>query len=342
MLLFRYELFTRITVPPLAHQVQHYLNETLGVTTSGNQAWAGQDGLPYFLRDAFELRQLNILGATVVLALDRHPEQGSLGDIRTWLAKIRSLAGHPTIYVTHALASYERKRLIEQKVPFIVPGNQLYLPDLGLDLREYFRQRPSSSEARLSPATQAMLITALLRPRWELEWHPAEVAALLGYTPMTLSRAVRELAAAGVAQVRRSGRSQYLAMTYSAQETWERASPLLRSPVQRTVWTSTRIERRPTVRLAGLSALAHHSILSEPRLAVFAVSRTDWKALKPNLEELHEAMPGAHEWQLWNYSPALEPDSGTVDPLSLILSLRENSDERIQSALEALKEQLPW
>jgi hypothetical protein len=31
------------------------------------------------------------------------------------------------------LASYERKRLIEQNVPFIVPGNQLYLPDLGID-----------------------------------------------------------------------------------------------------------------------------------------------------------------------------------------------------------------
>ena len=39
------------------------------------------------------------------------------------------------------MASYERKRLIEQKVPSIVPGNQLYLPDLGLDLREYFRRR---------------------------------------------------------------------------------------------------------------------------------------------------------------------------------------------------------
>ena len=46
------------------------------------------------------------------------------------------------VYVTGALASYERKRLIEQKVPFMVPGNQLYLPDLGIDLREYFRQRP--------------------------------------------------------------------------------------------------------------------------------------------------------------------------------------------------------
>lgn len=40
----------------------------------------------------------------------------------------------PVVYVTTTLASYERKRLVQQKVPFIVPGNQLYLPELAIDL----------------------------------------------------------------------------------------------------------------------------------------------------------------------------------------------------------------
>ncbi len=45
---------------------------------------------------------------------------------------------------------------IAQKVPFIVPGNQLYLPDLGLDLREYFRQRMTfwnTNQSNLRPAS---------------------------------------------------------------------------------------------------------------------------------------------------------------------------------------------
>lgn len=329
-------------MPPLAADVQHYLHETLGLPKSGSQAWADQDGLPYFLRDAFDFQALDILGHTVLLALDRNPEKASLGDIRAKLDKVRSVAKQPTVYVTRALASYERKRLIEQKVSFIVPGNQLYLPDLGLDLREYFRQRPTSPESPLSPSAQAMLITALLRPRWEPEWHPAEVATTLGYTPMTLSRAVRELSAAGLANVHKAGRSQYLTMAFSPQETWERASPLLRSPVQRTIWTSAPLQPDRSLRLAGLSALAHHSMLAEPRLPVHAVSRAAWQALKSNVDELPEAMPGAYAWQLWSYSPALQPDSDTVDPLSLSLSLRDDPDERVQSALDALKEQLPW
>jgi hypothetical protein len=66
----------------------------------------------------------------------------------------------PVVYVTGTLASYERKRLIEHKVAFLVPGNQLYLPDLGIDLREYFRRPPAAADTALSPATQAMLIVS--------------------------------------------------------------------------------------------------------------------------------------------------------------------------------------
>ncbi|MET0963062.1 MAG: hypothetical protein ABWY05_09635 [Noviherbaspirillum sp.] len=309
---------------------------------SGAQAWSGGDGLPYFLRDAFDFQEMAIIGHTVLLALDRTSDRTSIGDIRVRLDKVRSVAGLPAIYVTQALASYERKRLIEQKVPFIVPGNQLYLPELGLDLREYFRKRHGSADSLLSPSAQAMLITALLRPRWEPEWNPAEAASALGYTPMTLSRAVRELATTGLAHARMAGRSQHLSMAFSPQETWERAIPLLRSPVQRTIWTLPPMQAVLPMRLAGLSALARYSMLTEPKLPVYAASRVRWQALKSTIVDLRESMPGTYECQLWNYTPTLQPNSDTVDPLSLMLSLRDSTDERVQSALDALKVQLPW
>jgi hypothetical protein len=324
------------------HRVRQYLDEALAVPTSGFHPWARQGDLPYFLLEAFELRQFEILGTAVLLAMDRNPGHPSLRNIRISVDKIRAVSGHPVIYVTDALASYERRRLIEQKVPFIVPGNQLYLPDLGIDLREYFRQRPGLVESPFSPSAQAMLISALLRPRWEPAWHPAETASRLGYTPMTLSRAVRELVASGLAQAHKTGRTQSLQMNYSPQETWERAGPLLRSPVRRTLWTYAQAREQRTMRLAGLSALAHHSMLIEPDVPVYAISRTIFPLLKPAAQELPEAMPGAQEWQLWNYSPALDPYIGTVDPLSLTLSLRDHADERIQSALTALRAQFPW
>ncbi|SDE95887.1 hypothetical protein SAMN05444679_1451 [Variovorax sp. CF079] len=330
-------------MPALTTAVRHYLHEVLGIAAPGVKPWARADELPYFLRDAFQFSELELLGQPIVLAVGRAGRKYSLSDVRTWLAKVRALAGQPAVYVTDALASYERRRLIEQKVPFIVPGNQLYLPDLGLDLREYFRRRAPAAEA-LSPSAQAMLITALLHQPWEPEWQPSKVAIALGYTPMTLSRVVKELTAAGLASVHAVGRVRLLRMEGPPEQVWERAKPVLRTPVRQTVWVAPEsVLANVHGRLAGLSALARYSMLAEPQWPVYAMTGSDWKATtEAGIRELPEPVAGAQEWQLWSYSPALLPNAATVDPLSLTLSLRDNTDDRIQLALDELKGHLPW
>ena len=332
------------TPEPAADAAVHaYLHETLGISPKV-RAWPGAGKLPYFLQDTFEILELRLLDRQVLLAIDKRPDKPGLASVRGQMDKLRQLAGMPVVYVTGTLASYERKRLIEQKVPFLVPGNQLYLPDLGIDLREYFRRPPAAPDTALSPATQAMLITVLLRQPWRAEWQPAEVMSDLGYTAMTLSRAVKELTAAGIATLRTEGRARWLHTERTAEQTWERAKPLLRSPIKRRFWARPTVKwKPPQVRLAGLSALARHSMLSEPQLPIYAVSPAQWKtATQAGIEALPEPLPGACEWELWHYNPALIPNSETVDPLSLTLSLQDNTDERIQLALDELKGRFPW
>jgi len=331
-------------VLPLATAVQRYLHDTLGVPMPDVRPWAQVSNLPYFLQDAFEFTELELLGHSIVLAMVRAEKKPSLAEVRTWLDKIGALGGQTVVYVTDALASYERRRLIEQKVSFIVPGNQLYLPELGLDLREYFRQRAVAVAASLSPAAQAMLITALLHQPWQAELQLSEVAVALGYTPMTLSRVVKELTAAKLATAYTVGRSRWLRMAHPPQQTWEQAKPLLRSPVKRVVWVlpdgGAANQSRP---LAGLSALARYSMLAEPKWPVYAVSAAQWKeAANAGVRALPEPVAGASQWQLWAYRPALLPGAATVDRLSLTLSLQDNADERIGLALDELKGQLPW
>jgi hypothetical protein len=328
----------------LATAVRHYLHEVLGVSAPEAKPWARADELPYFLRSAFAFSELELLGHPVVFMMGHAEQKQSLSEVRTWLNKVRALTGLPAVYVTDALASYERRRLIEQKVPFIVPGNQLYLPDLGLDLREYFRQRAPAATTALSPSAQAMLIAALLHRPWQAEWQPSKVASALGYTPMTLSRVVKELTATGLATVHTADRSRWLRMQQLAQQTWELAMPVLRSPVKRTVWVlPEHFAANGPGRLAGVSALACYSMLTEPKWPVRAVTIAQWKeATSAGVRELPEPTAGAQEWQLWTYSPALLPDVATVDPLSLTLSLQDSVDDRIQIALDELKGQLPW
>lgn len=329
---------------PSLTSIERYIRETLAVESLDAKAWERVNELPYFLRDTFDFTRIVLLGKPVVLAISREQGIEPLSDIRIKLDKIRSLTGLRAVYVTNALASYQRRRLIEQKVPFIVPGNQLYLPDLGLDLREYFRQRAPSAEAALSPSAQAILINALLSQPWQSDWQPSTIAVALGYTPMTLSRAVKELTAAGLATAYTVGRSRWLRMEIPPNQVWEHARPMLRTPVKRTVFVAnhSRFANNPH-RLAGLSALAHYSMLSEPKCPVYALTAADWKAATDaGVSELPGPEPGAQEWQLWNYNPALVPDVNTVDPLSLILSLQNSTDERIQLGLDELKGRLPW
>ena len=331
------------TAPTVEAEVRAYLHHTLGVDPHV-RLWAGATKLPYFLQDAYELREIRLLDHPILLAIYRRKATPVPTDIRKHVDKLKELAGRPVVFVADALASYERKRLIEQKVPFIVPGNQLYLPELGIDLREYFRQRKEAPDEALSPATQALLISALLRNPWQSDWRPAETLARLGYTAMTLSRAVKELTAADIATIRHEGRTRWLRLDRPPAEIWEQSKPLLRSPVNRTAWAHPAASlRRQGTPLAGLSALACHSMLAEPPVPTYAVSSAQWRtAVRAGLEVLPEALPGACQWQVWSYTPTLLADSTTVDPLSLALSLQEEADERIQQALDELKDQFPW
>jgi len=189
-----------------------------------------------------------------------------------------------------------------------------------------------------------MLIAVLLRQPWRAQWQPVEVVSDLGYTAMTLSRAVKEITAAGIATLRTEGKARWLHTDRTAAETWERAKPLLRSPIKRRFWAQPVPKWKPPhVKLAGLNALARYSMLSEPQWPIYAVSPAQWKmATQASIETLPEPLPGACEWELWHYNPALVPDSETVDPLSLTLSLQHDADERVQLALDELKERFPW
>lgn len=84
-------------------------------------------------------------------------------------------------------------------------------------------------------------------------------------------------------------------------------------------------------------------MLAEPQWPVYAISAAQWKtATQAGIKILPEPLQGACEWELWHYNPALVPESETVDPLSLTLSLQGNTDERVQLALDELKERFPW
>ena len=93
-----------------------------------------------------------------------------------------------------------------------------------------------------------------------------------------------------------------------------------------------------------MSALARYSMIAEPADPVVAASRELWASLKQRgtVSELPAQEPQAIEVEVWSYAPRPYRDPDIVDPLSLYLSLKKSSDERVEMALDHMMEGLPW
>jgi hypothetical protein len=322
--------------------IQSYLKEVLG-SVGPLRRWDGARGLPFHLVDRYEFAELVLFDVPCVLMIAEGGLDGEV-DIRRHLDMVARHAGSGAlaVYVAPGLASYERRRLIAQGVPFIVPGNQMFLPPLGLDLREYFRALPDANRQAFSPAAQALLFSALLGD-WEDEIHPARLNRGFDYTAMTLSRATRELATAELATVVSVGREKWLRFTGGPGEVWQRAKAWVRSPVRMSVWAIPEESDVQDAPLAGLSALAASSALADPLYPERAISSDGWKAVKGKvLRPLPLPEPGAVRWQVWRYDPQPLAIGRLVDPLSLWAALHEDPDERVQQALEEMEAALPW
>lgn len=321
-------------------ELERYVHETLGVPVKST-LWSGAGRLPPFLRERYQFAQVELPGTRALLVIDTNLEEQSPAIVRKHLDMLQTKEHIDVIYVRARVTAYNRKRLVEQKVPFIVPGNQMYLPMLAIDLRENFR-RIREEIPTFSPSTQVVVLHALLRDVRQV-LIPTEIASLLGYSAMTMTRAFDELETAGLAEVTTRGRERCLRFSEDRKDIWEKAQPFLRSPVSKQLFIH-RIEDETEAIRAGLTALAQYSMLAAPAYPTYALGREDWKELRKrhSIIEVPDQDPDATKIQVWSYPPALFADHGIVDPLSLYLSLKADHDERTEAAVEEMMEKFKW
>jgi len=319
---------------------EKYLSENLGIKPH-LIPWEREKGLPYFLRDLYSVYECELLSQPWLVLAAHHEEEATPATLRKHINQVKKKWDNEVLYLAPAMSTYNRKRLIEQKISFVVPGNQMYLPALGLDLREYLRNIRTTKRKKFSPSTQAVLLSMFYD--WPKEGvTPSQLAERLDYSLMTMTRAFDEIESAGLADVDMEWRERVLVFDGGKKEVWDRSSALMRSPVNKRIKVmGTRKKNFP---YAGESALARYSMLAEPKCPVIAVSNRHWKAMQElaAVMEVPNEEPGATEVEVWSYSPELFARDGMVDPLSLYLSFRESPDERIEMALEKLEEAFPW
>lgn len=292
-----------------------------------------QDKLPLSIVGNFELYDGQILGKNVLFAFINDGNIITPVQTKKQLDMIQRKTGMVTILVPGHLYSYNVSRLIVQKVNFVIPNKQMFIPSLLLDLTIVNIANEESKNDTITPLTQCLLLyhleTESLSGRTSYE-----LADKLSVSYASINRALRWLVAKDLIKLE-GVKTKTLQIDLSDRELWNKALPLLVSPIEQLYYTDALLDGQT---ISGVNALSSYTMLNEESRQCCAVSKKDFKALKI----IADKQFGQNEIQVWKYNPRMLSSTGVVDKLSLYLSLKDNEDERIQIELERLINEMPW
>lgn len=296
--------------------------------------------LPIYLSKAFRFYAAEIESKEFVLAEILSVNNVTPGQLKKHQYQLQDFSNKPVVFLIENIEAYQRKRLVESKIPFIVPAKQLYIPNLLIDLNEVKRGKPASQREKLSPAAQFLLLYHL-QVKTVAQLPFKVIAENIGYSFMTVSRVAKELMQFSICNITGT-KEKKLDFLNDKKELWNRLLGISQSPVKQKyfLW---QLPESAQLLLAGETAMEHYSHLSASKTKTFAISKKNFSVLKKQkaIKDINQH-EGDFLIEVWDYDSALLSKSKYVDMLSLYLSMKDSNDDRTQIELEKLLNKVKW
>lgn len=331
--------------------LKRYIREVLGLELElkpPDRALMGK--LPMYLKEGYRWQQGLLANRPCLFAEMNAKNAFGIAQIDKHFDQVQNAIGLPVIAVFPELEAYNRKRLIERHVAFVVPGKQLCIPEFLIDLKEYGAMT-KKEHARLTPMGQLLFLFHILdktQSRAIENKTFKELAPMLGTNPMGITRAVENLKQHQLVEVT-GDKEKYIRFTTDKQGLWSLAEEkdILINPVLRKVYVDEQPKGAPLY-YCNISGLAEYTDMNPGNQHFYAIEKSVFHALQKNkaLANINE-FEGRYCLEVWKYNPeklaeVLPTKMRVVDPLSLYLSLKESNDERIEMALEQLIKNALW
>ena len=290
-------------------------------------------GLPLFVEASNDWYDAEIGGFKLVLAVAKRTGLAPQDVIAQWTA-IRCNVKFDCVMVLRGEDNDFCGLLDAAHVDYVMPGLRMHVEGKLMLVTRPAAKGAYVPKGRMSIVAQQIVLHHLLkgkdgRSRFE------ELVTALGLGQVRVSVAARELERLNFCSVDRVWRAHALVWSLGKRDLWERALPMMDSPVQRRM----RVRNPPAgLPVAGIEALSSMSMLASDAEPTYAICKKDGrvKAIKDGRYE------GATV-EVWKYDPVLLSRDGTcVDPLSLYLSLKGDPDQRVQGELKTVMEELKW
>ena len=245
----------------------------------------------------------------------------------------------PVIFAFEQIESYNRNRLIQQKVNFIIADKQIYIPSLLIQLKDFLKPK-HKAKLHLQPAAQCLLLFHLQKQNLNGHGFRA-IAEMLPYSYLTISRAVDNLAGAGLCQIEGTKEKTVL-FGNDKGELWRKALPLLTSPVKKGIYINDRLPEKIVVQ-TNINALAHYTNINDENKRYLAIWIDNFRRLHKTGEiRMFSEYDGEFFVEQWKYDPMILADNGFIDKLSLYLIFKDDYDERVNHEINELIKNFPW
>ena len=301
-----------------------YLSEGFG-RVEGGESITLPRSLPLVVTSGYRFRKCKVLGVECILAIAVENAVHTPRRVQKQLALVGSVQPH------------DKARYVALRVPLVVPGKVAYLPFAGA-MQDTSRRDFVVNGSTVSAVAQQVVL-AFLEHRIVAPVGAKEVAELLGYSIPAVQNSFRELEYFGIGErvKRKSSRAFEFVFSDVGRRLWEKARPFLASPVRKVVGLATQPHKGCVV--AGVDALAALGRLNDQPPTVFA---TAFDGFVKRGFDVVSTIGAPYLLQLWSYAPQrLGGDSG-MDVLSLVLSLADERDDRVQIEIDRILEGFKW
>jgi len=323
----------------MKNDVQKYLQETVGLSIDVKQMPEEQlKKFPLYLGHAYRYRRLESEGLSFILAENDNAIPKTAGQLKKQSDAIRQYSGMSVAFVIHNPSSQLKRKMIKERINFIVPGSQVYLPELLISLKENIRQ-PRSFPELITPSAQLLLLYHLQVDHLD-GFAFRDIAEKLNYTPKTITKIAAELKAKNLCKIEGKKEKRFV-FEVGRKQLWQMAELQMQSPVARSYYADEKDDS--DFCQSGDSALSHYTFLSDTGRTNFAIYKVEFETLKEKgFWKYLDETEGDVRIDVWKYNPRLLSSNGYIDPLSLYLCYKSDTNERIEAEIKELIDKKIW
>lgn len=316
----------------------NYLKEIFGINIK-TEYRKFYNAFPMYMMERYKFCFIKILGddKSYVLVEPLKRQDININQLKKQMKQIYGCSESMPIFVFESLRLSQRNILVRNQIPFIQPDNQIYIPNIVINLsQKEIIQKDYGNE--FSIAAQVTYIYLLLNDIKET--NAPRLAAEMPYSKITFNRALSELVSRKLLYTEgKATRKMY--KTIDRDEMWKKGKKFLFNPVEKVFYATYDLSHEGLY-ISGETALARlGTSLTVPDTFFYATTSEKIKSIdkKRFVNKYDIVTEDYFVIEQFKYDPGFLSTSHYVDIISLYAQLKDNDDERMQIALEELLEE---